>query len=98
MEALVRLANRQVALMPLEDSTSKTVVTGLDVGSRWGLRLLLDMIPDVDRYDLTRYVADGFNISAFQMLFDFGALALYLLPWIVFSYYLIKGREIAAPT
>jgi ABC-type transport system involved in multi-copper enzyme maturation permease subunit len=98
MEALVRLANRQVALVPLEDSTAKTVATSSDVIFRWFIRRILDIIPDVDRYDLTTYVGEGFNIPATQLLLDWGLLALYLLPWIVLAYYLMKWREIAAPT
>ncbi len=98
MEALVRLANRQVALVQLEDSTAATVATNSDYVSRWFIRRVLDIIPDVDRYNLTTYVGEGFNIPISQLLLDCYLLARYLLPWIVLSYYLIKWREIAAPT
>ncbi len=98
MEALVRLANRQVALIPLEDSAAKTVATSSDTIFRWFIRRVTGLIPDVDRYDLTSYVGEGFNITATQLLLDAGTLALYLLPWVVLAYYLIKWREIAAPT
>jgi ABC-type transport system involved in multi-copper enzyme maturation permease subunit len=98
MEALVRLANRQVALVPLEESTAVTLATSTDVVFRWFIRRVLDLIPDVDRYDLTSYVGEGFNIPLTQLLLDFGAAALYLLPWIILAYYLLKWREIAAPT
>ena len=98
MEALVRLANRQVALVPLEESTAATLATTSDVGFRWLVRRVLDLIPDVDRYDSTAYVAEGFNIPLTQLLLDFGTLSLYLLPWVILGYYLIKWREIAAPT
>jgi ABC-type transport system involved in multi-copper enzyme maturation permease subunit len=98
MEALVRLANRQVALVPLEETTAAKLATTTDVGFRWFIRRVLDLIPDVDRYDLSAYVAEGFNISIAQLLLDFGTLSLYLLPWVILAYYLIKWREIAAPT
>ncbi len=98
MEALVRLANRQIALIPLEDGTAKSVATTSDIFFRWFIRRVLDIIPDVDRYNLTTYVSEGFNIPAMQLVLDFGLLALYLLPWIILAYYLIKWREIAAPT
>jgi ABC-type transport system involved in multi-copper enzyme maturation permease subunit len=97
-EALVRLANRQIALMPLEDGAGKTIAEGSDDVFRWLIRRVVDLIPDVDRYDLTDYVGEGFNISFTRLLLDFGTLGLYLLPWIVLGYYLIKWREIAAPT
>lgn len=98
MEALVRLANRQIALIPLEEGTTATLATSADVAFRWFIRRVLDLIPDVDRFDLTSYVGEGFNISLTQLLLDFGAMALYLLPWIVLAHYLLKWREIAAPT
>ncbi len=98
MEALVRLANRGPSLVPLEESTAATLATTTDVGFRWFIRRVLDLIPDVDRYDLTSYVGEGFNIPLSQLLLDFGTLGLYLLPWVVLAYYLIKWREIAAPT
>lgn len=98
MEALVRLANRQVALIPLEESATATLATTTDIGFRWFIRRVLDIIPDVDRYDLTAYVGEGFNIPIAQLLLDFGTLAFYLLPWIILAYYLMKWREIAAPT
>jgi ABC-type transport system involved in multi-copper enzyme maturation permease subunit len=98
MEALVRLANRQVALVPLEESTAATLATTTDIGFRWLIRRVLDLIPDVDRYDLTDYVSEGFNIPIAQLLLDFGTLSLYLLPWVILAYYLLKWREIAAPT
>lgn len=98
MEALVRLANRQVALIQLEDSTAATAANYFDYVSRWFIRRVLDIIPDVDRYNLTTYVGEGFNIPLSQLLLDGYLLARYLLPWIVLAYYLIKWREIAAPT
>jgi ABC-type transport system involved in multi-copper enzyme maturation permease subunit len=98
MEALVRLADRQVALIPLEDSTAAKVATTSDTGFRWFMYVILYLIPDVDRYDLKNYVAEGFNIPITQLFLDWGVLLLYLLPWIILAYYLIKWREIAAPT
>lgn len=98
MEALVRMANRQVALVPLDEGATATLATTTDIGFRWLIRRVLDLIPDVDRYDLTAYVGEGFNIPFVQLLLDFGALSLYLLPWVVLAYYLLKWREIAAPT
>lgn len=98
MEALVRLANRQVALVPMEDSTAATLAVSTDVVFRWFIRRVLDLIPDVERYDLTSYVGEGFNIPFTQLLIDCGALGLYLLPWFVVAYYLLKWREIAGPT
>ena len=56
------------------------------------------MLPDVDRYDLTGYVADGFNIPMGQLAMNLLLLAGYLLPWAVLAYYLLKWREVASST
>jgi ABC-type transport system involved in multi-copper enzyme maturation permease subunit len=98
MEALFRLANRQVALIQLEEGTAATLATSSDVVFRWFIRRVLDLIPDVNRYDMTTYVGEGFNIPWMQLLLDCGTLALYLLPWFIVAYYLLKWREIAGPT
>jgi ABC-type transport system involved in multi-copper enzyme maturation permease subunit len=98
MEALFRLANRQVALVPLDEGTAATIATTSDVIFRWFIRRVLDLIPDVDRYDLTTYVGEGFNIPMTHLLLDVGVLGLYLLPWFIVAYYLLKWREIAGPT
>lgn len=98
MEALVRLANRQVSLVPLDEGAAATFAASTDVVFRWFIRRVLDLIPDVDRYDMTAYVGEGFNIPFTQLLLDGGALALYLLPWLIVAYYLLKWREIAGPT
>jgi ABC-type transport system involved in multi-copper enzyme maturation permease subunit len=98
MEALFRLANRQVSLVPLEEGAAATLATSTDVVFRWFIRRVLDLIPDVNRYDMTAYVGEGFNIPLMQLLLDCGALSLYLLPWFIAAYYLLRWREIAGPT
>ena len=59
-----------------------------------------ELIPDINRFDLSKYIANGFDISWFDVLFvdSFIRLVGYLLPWIVLGYYLIKYREVANPT
>ena len=60
------------------------------------IRIVDFIIPDVDRFNLTDYVAEGFNISGGQLLITglmmFGYLALCALA----AYSLIKVREIAS--
>ena len=72
------------------------VAYGSDDVFRWVVHQLLHVIPDVDRFDLTRFVAEGFNIGNSQLLIDFLMLAGYLLPWAVLAYYLMKWREVAS--
>jgi ABC-type transport system involved in multi-copper enzyme maturation permease subunit len=96
-ESFVRLTRRDVGVVPMEDTPVKAVATFSDNVFRWFIRRVLDVIPDIDRFDLTSYVAEGFSIGGTQMLLNFLLLAAYLLPWAVLGYYLIKWREVASP-
>jgi len=69
-----------------------------DIGFRWFIRRILDVIPDVERFDMFDSVGEGFNIGGTQMIVGFVLLSGYLLPWFILAYYLIKWREIASST
>jgi hypothetical protein len=99
LESMTRLVKGQLSAPRADEdlSTSGRTVWFLDELFRWVVRRILNVIPDVDRYDLTVYVAEGFNIGGGQLLLTLGALLLYLLPWAVLGYYLIRWREVASP-
>ena len=99
-EAMVRIASGQLTGPSMRDSQTAgdQIVTFSDDVFRWVIRRILNIIPDLDRYNLTDYVAEGFNISWEQMLMSFLLLVGYLLPWAVLAYFLIKWREVASQT
>ncbi len=100
-ESAYRLAERQGGAVQLDrGSTTVNVIQALDDVFRWWLRLVLNAIPDVTRYDLTAYVASGFDISWGQVLFADTLIPLlgYLVPCAVLAYYLINSKEIANPS
>jgi hypothetical protein len=100
-ESMYRLANRQGLVVELDpNATSTTVLRGLDDAYRWFLRRILSLIPDMSRFDLTTYVANGFDISWGEILFADTLLPLlgYLIPCGILAYYLMNEREIANPT
>jgi ABC-type transport system involved in multi-copper enzyme maturation permease subunit len=100
-EAAFRLANRQGLVVQLDQNNPTVdVFRTLDMGYRWYLRRVLSLIPDVSRFDLTAYVANGFDVSWGQVLFADTLMPLlgYLIPCGVLAYYLINSREIANPT
>jgi hypothetical protein len=96
LESFIRLATREAATSPLDPTPGVQAALGTDVAIRWYSSLYLKILPDVDRFDWTDYVAEGFNIATVN-LFSLSGLMLigYLLPWAILSYYLIKTREIA---
>ena len=97
-ESLLRLFGRQPVAMPLEQGTFTSVATGSDEVWRWFLRRFINILPDVDRYDFSSFVANGFNVAGGTLGLTLLFLAGYLVLWAVLGYYLIKSREIAGPT
>jgi ABC-type transport system involved in multi-copper enzyme maturation permease subunit len=101
LEAFVRLQEGKNLIVPLDESTPTVMVAlWLDKIFEWVLRRILNLLPDVSRFDLTKYVAQGFDIGIFgrdnSLVLDGLILVAYLLPWVVLGYYLMKSREIAA--
>jgi ABC-type transport system involved in multi-copper enzyme maturation permease subunit len=99
MEAAFRLFNRSPLNAPLDQTATLSVLQSFDEGYRWALNRVLKIIPDVNRFDLTAYVAEGFNIPWGEVLFldTFLPLVGYLLPWACLAFYLMKFREVANP-
>ncbi len=64
--------------------------------SQNAMALVLHLIPDVDRLDFTRHVAEGFDVGASQLAITVIFLAGYLVPWMILGYYLMRSREVAA--
>jgi ABC-type transport system involved in multi-copper enzyme maturation permease subunit len=99
LEAMVRMSRRELTGASMSESlaTTEQIVSASDQVYRVVLRPVLYMIPDVDRFDMTSFVAEGFNIPADQMFLSALLLLGYLLPWAVLAYYLMKWREVANP-
>jgi hypothetical protein len=98
-EAAYRLfANRPIGA-PITESAAAGLIKGVDAFFSWWVGLFLSLIPDINRYDLHQYVANGFDIGWTSVLIVDNLLPLagYLLPWAVLAYYLMKYREIANP-
>ncbi len=96
LEAGYRLLRNENIIAPLQQTTAFRFATSSDVAFRWLIGLVSKLIPDVDQFDLTRYVAEGFNVPFDQLAVHLLLLVLYVLPWAVLAYYLIRWREIAS--
>ncbi len=94
-EAAMRLVTNSNLISPLDNTPAAQVAQTVDVGAQWLYRRIINLIPDVSLFDWSNYVAEGFNIPGVEILLAFLALAGYLLPWAVLSYYLMKSREVA---
>jgi ABC-type transport system involved in multi-copper enzyme maturation permease subunit len=96
LESLVRLTSRATVAGQLEQTTTTTVAKVGDYGFQGLVHRILDMIPDIRYFDMTRYVAEGFNIPLGSLGLNFLLLVGYLLPWFVVAYFAMKAREIAS--
>jgi ABC-type transport system involved in multi-copper enzyme maturation permease subunit len=100
MEAIMRIQEGKNLIAPLDETPMVKVMQFLDLVFEWVLRRFLNLLPDVSRFDLTNYVAQGFDISIFgrdnSLVLDGLLLTAYLLPWLVLGHYLMKSREVAA--
>ena len=100
LESAYRLMTHVPLASSIDPGPTASILVGTDDVYRWFMRLFLKLIPDVSRFDLNQYVANGFDISWSQVLLpdNFLPLVLYLLPWAILAFYLMKYREIANPT
>ena len=98
IEAMFRIATGKNLNAPMEQGTITTLATTSDVGFRWMIGRLLDILPDVDRFYLNNYVSEGFDLPFTQIILTAIVLLGYLLPWALLSFYLIRWREIASQT
>ncbi|VTS07540.1 ABC transporter permease [Tuwongella immobilis] len=95
LESFNRLVRGDNITIELDRTPAIQFAQGVDEGFRWLVRRLLNIIPDIERFNWTPYVAEGFNISGEFLIMNVLFLVAYLLPWAILSYYLMRSREIA---
>jgi ABC-type transport system involved in multi-copper enzyme maturation permease subunit len=95
-EAALRLGPKGHPSIPLDPTPVVSFAQTLDKGFQAILQPVLKFIPDVNRYDWTNFVAEGFDISGGQLVLTGILWAGYLLPWFVLGFYLIRSREVAS--
>jgi hypothetical protein len=98
LEATMRLFRGANLMAPIEQTTTTKALLAIDVGFRIFLRPLLLIIPDVSRFDMKSYVAEGFDIPLMSQLMPDNVVPLfaYVIPWLVLAFYLMRSREIAS--
>jgi hypothetical protein len=99
IEAAIRTATGMPVAAQLDATPTTSLVQTVDSLFSWWIGRILSLIPDLNRYDLHHYVANGFDIGWGEILLLDNIIPLigYLLPWAIFAYYLMKYREIANP-
>lgn len=95
-EAALRLVQRENPLAEMDKTATVQLATSSDHVFRFFLRRIMNIIPDVDRFDFADRVREGINISGVHdLLPSLVLLVLYVVPFALLAYYLIKWREVA---
>jgi ABC-type transport system involved in multi-copper enzyme maturation permease subunit len=96
-ESAIRVLTQTSIAGNLDPTPTAQVATLYDHAFRFVLQFFARIIPDVNRFFLTDYLKEGFNIAVGQLVVDnLLPLAGYLLAYGILAYYLIKSREIAS--
>ncbi|MCS7021451.1 MAG: hypothetical protein NZU63_06450 [Gemmataceae bacterium] len=96
IESMARLLRAEQPTTPLSESVASRAVTLFDRFSAWIFRRIQNVIPDMESFNWSHFVAEGFNVSSEYLIVNLLTTLGYLLPWGILAYYLIKTREVAA--
>lgn len=99
MESIVRIFTNTFHSGQLDETPTTATLRTVDTAYQYLFKLVYNILPDVKRFYLEKYVANGFDISWGRMLLLDCLLPMvgYLIPWLILGYYLIKYREVANP-
>ncbi len=96
-ESTLRMVRGESPTMPLDQNTGALgAITWGDAAYSWFFRRYANIIPDVDAFAWSDFLAEGYNVSWEYLVVNFLILVGYLLPWGVLAYYLMRNREVAA--
>jgi hypothetical protein len=95
-ESMSRLMKAEQPTAPSGESAGAKALISADKGWAWMMRRVQKMVPDLDTFDWSAFVAEGFNINSQYLVVNLLTTMGYLLPWGVLAYYLMKSREVAA--
>jgi hypothetical protein len=96
IESMARLIRAEQPTTPLSESVASRAVTLFDRFSAWVFRRIQNVIPDMESFNWSHFVAEGFNVNTEYLVVNLLTTFGYLLPWGILAYYLIKTREVAA--
>ncbi|MBI83040.1 MAG: hypothetical protein CMJ81_07585 [Planctomycetaceae bacterium] len=96
IESLIRLVNQMNVSVDLDLGFATTVIQALDAVIMAFMWAFAVMVPDFSRFDMVRYVAEGFNVPADVWCQQLVAGLAYSFVVTCLGYFLLRTREIAA--
>jgi ABC-type transport system involved in multi-copper enzyme maturation permease subunit len=94
--SLNQLISGKLSTMPDEGTAIAKAASVGDEGFGFLIRRVTNFAPDVDAYNWTSFVSEGFNIPIEALVMNFVTLSAYLFPWFLLGFYLMRSREVAA--
>jgi hypothetical protein len=98
IQSLLHLGKGLTPSSAPQDTPAARLGQGVDTVFRVFLSRFMKLFPDVSAFDLKDHVAQGFDISVAQLLVDVLQMSVYLAPFALLAYYLLRSREVANPT
>lgn len=97
IESIYRILIHLNPTVPLENSWPVTImqfIDGAGLKLMWGLKYVF---PDFHYFEMTEYVANGFDVPFAAAILPSLAVAVgYTIPWVLIGYYSLKLRELEA--
>ncbi len=94
-ESISRLVKAETPTAPSSETAGGKALQFMDKGWAWVVRRIQNMIPDVESFNWTPFVSEGFNVNTEYLMVNLLTTTGYLLPWFILGYYLMKSREVA---
>ena len=95
IEAIYRMVTRKNQMVELDEAWWVPVVKGVDGVARECLWLAQQVIPNFDYYNMSAYVANGFDVNfSAAMLPSILITAGFVLPCLIIGYYSLRLREL----
>ncbi|MBA4190148.1 MAG: hypothetical protein C0467_19360 [Planctomycetaceae bacterium] len=95
-ESMSRLMKAEQPTAPSSESAGGKALSAADKGWSWVVRRVSKVVPDLQSFDWSAFVAEGFNVDSQYIVVNLLMMSGYLLPWGILAYYLMKSREVAA--
>ncbi|VTU01809.1 Uncharacterized protein OS=Planctomyces brasiliensis (strain ATCC 49424 / DSM 5305 / JCM 21570 / NBRC 103401 / IFAM 1448) GN=Plabr_1574 PE=4 SV=1 [Gemmataceae bacterium] len=95
-ESMSKLMKAEQPTAPSADTAGAKALGAADKGWSWVVRRVSKAFPDLQSFEWSAFVAEGFNIDTQYLVVNLLMLIGYLLPWGILAYYLMKSREVAA--
>ncbi len=95
VESLVRIFKQMNMISPLDEGVGTTLVKSIDFVVTKLMWTVAQVLPDFGRFNTIRYVAEGFNIPANQVVQDVLIGLSFTAVLFVVGYFFLRTREVA---